>query len=139
MSTDFNQLIQNLKNDLKSLPSVEGCLPEKNVAVSVATKEEDARSDRHPPFFRLRHHQEWAEYIVRHYMITIEFFLFFFILLLIIKPGFLYIKERKKESRHEMVATRFSGLNLLFYSGLFTALMHTMIFLQRHVLHILTR
>lgn len=120
--SDFNQLIENLKKDLQSLPpSIEEC------QLSIKTRPESIAAKTATKTF-IRH--EWVVYFIRHWFPSAAIFLFFMILLSIVKPDFLYVSKKQRHSRHEMTATRFSIFNLFFYSAFMTGCIQGIFVLQ---------
>jgi hypothetical protein len=86
---DFYRIIQNLKN---ALP-----VPEEKDIMSVNCDSISAVSVKKSSFICMKpYHYEWIQYWVKHMMFSTELFFFFFVLLAIIRPEFLYIREKKK-------------------------------------------
>jgi hypothetical protein len=127
----FDELINNLKRDIQSLPSVDGskrecvAVPEDVVVASPPsvreefTFEEPSRKSRYVKIF------------VRHGLLSVEFFLFFFILLSITKPSFLYYNERVAHNGRELLRTHFSFVYLFSYSLFFTCIFHVLILVHK--------
>ena len=134
---DFNKLIQNLKHDLRSIPSTGECAmmdvasssPQPHVTVAtdpsvvdgVVTEKKKSSKDMRKVYLVM---------FVRHGMLSTEIFIFFLILLSVIRPSFLYRRIKSKEG-NEMVQTRFSLLFLLIYSVTFTAIIHVLMYIQK--------
>jgi hypothetical protein len=123
---DFQKLIKDLKNDLKSLPSAEGDHHHRAVVIAETSnsKKEECAED---VIVGVWYHHPVVRWGVRHLLLSAEFFVFFLILLSIIKPPFLYVRKKIPSSRNEMIRTQFSIIYLLFYSMLFTSIIHGMI------------
>jgi len=132
---DFNKLIQNLKHDLRSIPSTGECAmvdvaspSQRHVApttdgsvVDVVVTEKKKSKDMR---------KVYLAWFVRHGMLSTELFIFFLILLSVIRPSFLYRRIKSKEG-NEMVQTRFSLLFLIMYSATFTAIIHVLMYMQK--------
>lgn len=129
--TKFDDLIDNLKRDIQSLPSADGreCVPmadvpvlDRSVVVAPAPPSVCA-----PPAAKDR----LVRGFVRHGMLTFEFFLFFVVLLSISRPSFLYRNERVVRNGREMWKTQFSTTHLLSYSAFFTVCIHVLMLIQK--------
>lgn len=131
--TKFDELIDNLKRDIQSLPSADGgreCVPMADVPVldrSVVVAAAPPSSGCEPPATKDR----LVRGFVRHGMLTLEFFLFFVVLLSVSRPSFLYRNERVVRNGREMWKTQFSTTYLLSYSAFFTLCIHVLMLIQK--------
>lgn len=131
----FDELINNLKRDIQSLPSVDGS---KRECVNVPTSIEEVVMAS-PPSIQQEYMMEepstrkskYVKLFVRHGLLSVEFFLFFFILLSITKPSFLYYSERVYQNGRELLRTHFSFLYLVSYSLFFTCIFHVLIMIHK--------
>jgi len=144
--TDFGQLIKNLRNDLRSIPSTGECAESVVVSRPIAAssgdnKKEDTASvvgvveesnKKGKTFWSNRWVRKYVLLFVRHGMLSTEILVFFLILLSVLKPSFLYRQVKVKEG-NEMVRTRFSVMLLFVYSISFTAMIHVMMHIQKKV------
>lgn len=129
--TKFDELIDNLKRDIRSLPSADGreCVPvPADVQVVVAPS-----SSTVPSVCAPTGKDRVVRAFVRHGMLTAEFFLFFVVLLSISRPSFLYRNERVVRNGRDMWRTQFSTTRLLSYSAFFTACVHALMLIQKDV------
>lgn len=133
---NFDELIQNLKQNIHSLPSEGGgpveCVPVEDAAAVVATaplpSEQTIQSHHNTTSSRKTRCVRW---FVRHGLLTVEFFFFFLILLTITKPSFLYYNERVVYNGRELLRTHFSSLYLVSYSMFFTCIFHVLILVHQ--------
>lgn len=130
----FDELINSLKKDIQSLPSVDGreCVPAIEETISVPK----APSLVQPQEFTISESSSsrktrCVRWFVRHGLLTVEFFFFFFILLTITKPSFLYYNERVVQNGRELLRTHFSFMYLISYSLFFTGIFHVLILVHR--------
>lgn len=130
----FDELIHSLKKDIQSLPSVgsvaihaDDTQPITSPTVIVATT--DANNNTCTDNYT----NKYIKIFVRHGMLSAEFFLFFMLLLGVVRPSFLYYREKMyiQNGRREFIKTHFSILYLVSYSILFTCILHLLIFIQR--------
>lgn len=127
---EFHKLINEIKNDLSSLPSVDGKTPQ--------TKPYDTRSTTSSSREKLKTSSSSLlkgvsvkKWFLKHIFLSVEIFVFFFILLIVTKPSFLYVRKRTPANRHEIVPKRFSVISLLMYCIVFTLFMHGMIWFHQ--------
>ena len=132
----FDELINSLKKDIQSLPSVDGreCVPVMEDVVvetpsvpSVVQQQDFVISEPSSSSRKTR----YVRWFVRHGLLTVEFFFFFFILLTITKPSFLYYNERVVHNGRELLRTHFSFLYLVSYSFFFTCIFHVLILVHQ--------
>jgi hypothetical protein len=131
----FDELINSLKKDIQSLPSVDGreCVPvmEDVVAQSVPSIAQPPQQDFTVSETSSSRKTRYVRWFVRHGLLTVEFFFFFFILLTITKPSFLYYNERVVHNGRELLRTHFSFLYLVSYSFFFTCIFHVLILVHQ--------
>ena len=142
----FDELINSLKKDIRSLPSVDGsrveCMPVAMEDVVVESPALPAISSSHhddigaddAPSYSTSSFSKKGKFIrwfVRYGLLSVEFFIFFFILLLITKPSFLYYNERMVHQGRELLRTHFSTMYLISYSIFFTCIFHVLILVHR--------
>lgn len=131
--TKFDELIDNLKRDIQSLPSGDGreCLPVPDVPV--LERSVVAADPVVPCAPATKAKDRLVRGFVRHGMLTAEFFLFFVVLLSISRPSFLYRNERVVRNGREMWRTQFSTTYLVSYSVFFTLCVHALMLIQKDV------
>lgn len=132
----FDELINSLKKDIQSLPSVDGreCVPVMEdvvVAPSVPSIALPAQQESTLAETSSSRKTRYVRWFVRHGLLTVEFFVFFFILLTITKPSFLYYNERVVHHGRELLRTHFSFLYLVSYSFFFTCIFHVLILVHK--------
>lgn len=145
----FDELINSLKKDIQSLPSAEGreCVVVDDPVAVAAVKQTIHQPQVSPDDIQCAdtsfqdHDYEYtsssssknkfSRLFVRHFLLSVEFFVFFFILLLITKPPFLYYSERVNIGRREFLRTHFSTFYLFSYSLFFTLISHLLIFIHK--------
>lgn len=133
----FDELINSLKKDIQSLPSVDGreCVPVMEdvvvVAPSLPSIAQAPQQDFTLPEPSSSRKTRYVRWFVRHGLLTVEFFVFFFILLTITKPSFLYYNERVVHNGRELLRTHFSFLYLVSYSFFFTCIFHVLILVHQ--------
>lgn len=134
----FDELINSLKKDIQSLPSVDGreCVPVMEdvvVAPSAPSVIQQPQQDFtfSEPSSSSSRKTRYVRWFVRHGLLTVEFFFFFFILLTITKPSFLYYNERVVHNGRELLRTHFSFLYLVSYSFFFTCIFHVLILVHQ--------
>lgn len=122
----FDELINSLKKDIQSLPSVD---------VPVRECVEDAVSvpASMPVEVVERKENKYLKLFMRHGLLSTEFFLFFVVFLSATRPPFLYYNEKVVRNGREFFKTHFSFLYLFSYSFFFTGLFHILILIQRDV------
>ena len=122
----FDELINSLKKDIQSLPSVDvpvrECVEDvvsvrASVPVEVVEKKEN----------------KYLKLFMRHGLLSTEFFLFFLVFLSATRPPFLYYNEKVVRNGRELLKTHFSVLYLFSYSLFFTGLFHLLILIHRDV------
>lgn len=123
---DFQKLIRELKNDLKSLPSVDGSREHRAIVIG----DEQPEKKKCVELVAVWYHHPVAQWGIQNLSLGIEFFLFFIVFLSIIKPPFLYVRQRRTSNRNEVVRSRFSIIYLLFYSMFFTVVIHGLIWIH---------
>lgn len=135
--TKFDELINNLKRDIQSLPSIDGSTMPKQEPTFCAIENTVSPS--------VIHHNnntivigggeckknKYLKIFVRYGLLSVEFFIFFFILLSITKPSFLYYNERVIQNGRELLRTHFSFLYLFSYSIFFTFIFHILILIHQ--------
>lgn len=144
--TDFQHLIQNLRNDLRSIPSTGECAIEPSPKPMMDKKEDPGSGATLVPEEKSKYRSFWfrpwvKNYVLmltRHGFLSAEILIFFLILLSVMRPSFLYHQEKVKEG-NEMVRTRFSLVLLLIYSVSFTAMIHIMMYIQKRTLQYLIK
>lgn len=131
----FDELINSLKRDIQSLPSVDGreCIPVmEDIVVAAAPSAIQAPTDHDFTISETSSKKtRYVRWFVRHGLLTSEFFFFFFILLTITKPSFLYYNERVVQNGRELLRTHFSFLYLISYSFFFTCIFHVLILIHK--------
>lgn len=131
--TKFDELINNLKRDIRSLPSIDGSV----MPVSMSKQENcvslpnmDNSTTQVFPVGECKK-TNYLKFFMRYGFLSVEFFLFFFILLSITKPSFLYYNERVIQNGRELLRTHFSVMYLFCYSLFFTCIFHVLILVQQ--------
>jgi len=133
----FDELINSLKKDIQSLPSVDGreCVPVMEDVVVAQSAPSIVQSPQQefviPEPSSSSRKTRYIRWFVRHGLLTVEFFFFFFILLTITKPSFLYYNERVVHNGRELLRTHFSFLYLVSYSFFFTCIFHVLILVHQ--------
>jgi hypothetical protein len=131
----FDELINSLKRDIQSLPSVDGreCVPVmEDIVVAAAPSVIQAQPERDFTISETSSKKtRYVRWFVRHGLLSVEFFFFFFILLTITKPSFLYYNERVVQNGRELLRTHFSFLYLISYSFFFTCIFHVLILIHK--------
>lgn len=133
MSTDFTKLIQNLKNDIKTVSEHGGYTTEKIIDPSEKSLSDliHSASPSHCP--------EWlshpmAKLFVKRFMLSTQFFLFFVVFLGVLRPKCLYKNERRVRNDQTIIVPTFSYLYLVVYSGILTGLMHLFLYFHQKAL-----
>lgn len=116
---EFHKLINEIKNDLSSLPSVDGRTPQTRPPQDMrsTTSSSSVKKSKTSSPLKIK------KWFLKHVFLSVEIFVFFFILLVATKPSFLYIRKRTS-NRHEITPKRFSIISLLMYSIVFTLIIH---------------
>jgi len=135
----FDELINSLKKDIQSLPSVDGreCAPiMEDIVVAAAAPSAPSIIQTQPQHdFTISETSSrktrYIRWFVRYGLLSVEFFFFFFILLTITKPSFLYYNERVVQNGRELLRTHFSFLYLVSYSFFFTCIFHVLILVHK--------
>lgn len=130
----FDELINSLKKDIHSLPSVDGgmeCVPVEETEAVVVAVPPPEKHDIQPHYETSSQKTRYVRWFVRHGLLTVEFFFFFLILLIITKPSFLYYNERVVYNGRELMRTHFSSLYLVLYSLFFTCIFHVLILVHQ--------
>lgn len=127
--SEFNKLIKELKNDLRSIPSVDEKQksPGEDVASVISSSSKGRATAKS---WKNRVSTGW---FVRHMMLSVEFLFFFIIFLGATRPSFLYVRQRVASTRNEVVQSKFSVIYLLSYSVFFTLVLHGLIWMQGFV------
>lgn len=123
----FDELINNLKKDIQSLPSVDAPIRECGVVV------EDAVSMPTVETVSEKKENKYLKLFMRHGLLSTEFFLFFLLFLSATRPPFLYYNEKVVRNGRELLKTHFSVLYLISYSFFFTCLIHLLLLIHRDV------
>lgn len=124
----FDELINNLKKDIQSLPSVDAPIRECGAVVV-----EESVSVPAMEMMVEKKENKYLKLFMRHGLLSTEFFLFFVIFLSATRPPFLYYNEKVVRNGRELLKTHFSVLYLISYSFFFTCLFHLLILIHRDV------
>lgn len=139
MSPDFTKLIHSLKQDIQTVGGgIESGICE---TATLFDKSESGEKSNVGNFIDTRV-PKWLYHpttriVIKKFMLTSEFFIFFVLFLSVLRPQFLYKNVKQTRGNQSVMVPQFSFLYLFVYSGIFTGVLHLLIFLQKKTLRAL--